>query len=133
MIKKMLLVIAAAAVVVLADAGIAPAQDAGESGENLVWNATGAGALSTRRPGRLVDAGIGRYAEARVRASSRPDITQAPDEPNLKKQIKIVFIQTLFQNLNAVLLAFDNVIRAEAGFPPYVPAPITPSTSSSLL
>ena len=59
MIKKMFLVIAAAAVVVLADAGIAPAQDAGESGENLVWNATGTGALGARQRAHRTMAVIG--------------------------------------------------------------------------
>jgi hypothetical protein len=130
MIKKLLML---AAVVVVADAAEVAAQDAGESNPNLVWNATSAGALATRSPGRMIDAGIARYNDAQARAFSRPNITEVDDEPGLKKQIKIVFIETLFQNLNALLLAYNNMIRAEAGFPPFVPTPITPSTSTSLL
>lgn len=111
----------------------AQAQQAGQGDTLLVWNATSVGALGTRRPGRLVDAGIGRYGDARARAFARPSITEQPVDPSPTKQIKIRFIEELFQNLNAVLLAFNNLLRAEGGLPPYTPAPITPTTGGSLL
>ena len=133
MIRQILLT--AAAVVVLSSVWPAPAQaqDAGADNPLLVWNATSAGALATRAPGRMVDAGIGRYNEVRANPLSRPNITEQDDEPSLTKQIKIRFIEEFFTNLNTLLLAFNNMIRAEGGLPPYVPTPITPSTSTSLL
>ena len=122
-----------AAALVLADVASAAAQQGNQEGSSLVWNSAGSGALASRAPGHLMDNGMARYKQARARLHSWPEITQAPDDPNLKTQIKIIFIRELFQNLNTILLALDNAMRTEAGLAPYVPAPITPSISASLL
>ncbi|MFQ5489984.1 MAG: hypothetical protein ACE5GE_04615 [Phycisphaerae bacterium] len=117
------------------------AQDTGSGAEgnpNLIWNATRGGSLGSRSPGRLVSNGRDRHNgflkgdDVRHGAFNRPDITQQPEDPTLSTQLKVQFIQTLFNNLNAALLLFDNLIRAQAGFPPFVPAPITPNTSTTL-
>ena len=133
MIRQILLT--AAAVVLLSSIWPAPAQaqDAGSDNHLLVWNAVSSGARAVRAPGRMVDAGIGRYAEVRANPLARPNITEQDDGPSLTKQIKIPFIEEFFANLNAILLGFNNMIRAEGGLPPYVPTPITPSTGTSLL
>ncbi len=121
------------AALLLAHTATVVAQDTEQTGALFSWNSTSPASLAARAPGRLVEAGIVRYNEAKARALARPEITAAADDPNLKTQIKVRFIQVLFQNLNAALLAFDNAIRLEAGLPAYVPTPITPSTSNSLL
>ena len=131
MIRRVLVL---AAVVVCANALSTMAQEAGSDGSNLVWNATSSAALQTRAPGHLIDAGVARHNEFNARAFSRPEITeQADDTPGLQTRLQIIAIETLFQNLNAALLAFDNLIRAQAGFAPFLGLPITPGLPNSLL
>ncbi len=96
------------------------------SNSNAVWNNLGGGALAERAPGNMVSAGIARANAFQGRAFSRPNITAREDEPDLGTALRIQAIQALFDNLNAVLLAFNNVLRAEGGLSPYIPTPIRP-------
>ncbi len=130
MIRKTVLL---GVVVILADAGLALGQEQPDGQSNLVWNSTSAGALNTRRPGRLTDSAAARHNDALNRGFSRPEIAEQAEGPSLTKQIKIMAIQTLFDNLNAVLLAFNNLIRAQGGLAPFLPTPIVPNPRDSLL
>jgi len=102
-----------------------------ESGSRAVWNATSPGALAQRSPGNMVSAGAARHVDAQNRAFSRPEIT-ATESIKPVQQLKIDAIRILFENLNAVLLALDNAIRAQAGFAPYVPNPIRPGGTGGI-
>jgi hypothetical protein len=124
--------IVVAVVVVTCGPWVGIAQQPGGTNSNAVWNNTSPGAVAARRPGRLVQAGIARVNEFQAFAFSPPQITAQEDDPDLVTQLKIQVIQTLFDNLNTILLAFNNVIRAEGGLAPFVPTPIRPGGSSSL-
>ncbi len=127
------LMLALAAILVLANVGGVMAQQQVNDDSKLVWNSVGSAALQTRRPGQLIDSGVLRHSESQARAFGRPEISESGDTISLPKQIRIIAIQTLFQNLNAALLAFDNLIRAQAGFAPFTGLPITPNLRDSLL
>ena len=122
-----------AAVVVLAGAWTGSAQDQQvEISGNPVWENATAGPLNTRAPGQMVTNGIARHNASLNRAFNWPEITATDRDSELVTQLKVSMIQNLFNNLNAVLLFFDNAIRAQAGFAPYVPNPIRPGGSSGI-
>jgi len=126
-------VLVLAAVFVLADAFSAMAQQQPVDESHLVWNATGSAALQTRRPGMLIDNGVVRHSDAQARAFGRPEITEPADTTlGLRAQLQVVALEALFQNLNTMLLAFDNLIRVQAGFAPYIGVPITPGLPAGL-
>jgi len=80
----------------------------------------------------MVSGGAARHADAQNRAFSRPEITQTEEPTKPVTQLKVDALRILFENLNAVLLALDNAIRAQAGFSPYVPSPIRPDSTGSV-
>lgn len=124
-------ILAAAVVLVGAWTGSAQDQEA-ETGSHAVWQNVSAGALNTRAPGQLVTNGIARHNAHLNRAYSWPEITETDRDSEIATQLKVSMIQTLFDNLNAVLLFFDNAIRAQAGFAPYIPSPVRPGGSSGI-
>ena len=119
--------------VVLASAWVATAQQSQpQEGSHLVWEATSSGALAQRDPGNLVAQGLARHNAFQANTFFPPEITQTAEEPKLITLLKVQAIQAIFDNLNAVLLVLDNAIRAQAGFPPYMPSPITPAGGGGL-
>ena len=127
MARRIAIVVAAA--VVTCGVWAAIAQQSGTN-SNAVWNNVRSNAVAERSPGNMVQAGNARVNEFQTYAFSRPQITAQEADPDLVTQLKVQAIQTIFDNLNAVLLAFNQVIRSEGGLAPYVPTPIRPSSSS---
>ena len=118
---KRIIILAAAVVLVTAWTG--SAQDV-PAGSNAVWNNATAGGLNARAPGNLVTSGLIRHNDNLARAFGRPEITQTAEESKIVTQLKVAALEALFDTLNTILLFFDNAIRLQAGFAPYLPNPI---------
>ncbi|HUU82099.1 MAG TPA: hypothetical protein VM243_01225 [Phycisphaerae bacterium] len=118
-------IIILAASVVLIGTWTGPAQGQ-EANSNAVWNNADAGFLAERAPGRLVNDATARHRASLAQAFSPPEITATDQDRAIVTGLKVAAIQALFDNLNALLLFFDNAIRVQAGFPVYVPSPIRP-------
>ncbi|MHC4064192.1 MAG: hypothetical protein ACYSUI_06775 [Planctomycetota bacterium] len=125
MSKRLVILVIA---VTLTGAWLATAQQTQpQAGSNAVWQNARPGGLAQRNPGRLVDSGLARFNAFQASAFTPPEITETSRPTKLFTQIQVQAIQLLFDNLNAVLLALDNAIRAQAGFAPYIPNPIRPA------
>jgi hypothetical protein len=72
----------------------------------------------------LVTNGLVRHNDNLARAFGRPEITQTAEESKIVTQLKVAALEALFDTLNTILLFFDNAIRLQAGFAPYLPNPI---------
>jgi len=125
------IVMLAVAVALMCGPWLAVAQQTGGGNSNAIWNNIG-GDLGSRRPGAMVESALAQINQFQGRAFSRPEITAQEEDPDLVTQLKVSVIQTIFQNLNTVLLAFNNIIRSEGGLSPWVYSPIQPSTGGSL-
>lgn len=84
-------------------------------------------ALADRRPGLLVQAGLGR-ANAfsdQVFAGS-PDVVDTLEDRQTPKQAALAeSIRIVFQNLNLFLIGLNNMIRANAGLGLQLPSSVT--------
>jgi hypothetical protein len=100
------------------------AQEGPEGNFNAVWNNTSPSALARRSPGNLVTDGIVRHQENFNRAFSRPEITETERPTKIIHQLKADAIEIIFDNLNAILLAFNAAIRAQGGLDPFIPGQI---------
>jgi hypothetical protein len=94
-----------------------------------VWNNASGGAVVGRRPGLRVRQGVTRYRNAQNEAISRirngPTITDtAADRPTkFVTQAKAAAIQYIFENLTALITAYNLQLRTQAGL-----SPVSPST-----
>ncbi|HEY3244587.1 MAG TPA: hypothetical protein VGM03_14690 [Phycisphaerae bacterium] len=85
------------------------------------------GAITARRPGRLVQAGLQRASDfSGLALNGGPDVVDPPHS-SIKQQALAQSIQIIFQNLNLFLVGINNMIRANAGLP--FQAPRQPSAS----
>ena len=120
---RQIIILAAGVVLIGTWTGPAQGQD---TNSNAVWNNANSGFLAERAPGQLVIDATARHNAALAQAYSPPEITATDQDREIVTGLKVAAIQALFDNLNAILLFFDNAIRAQAGFPAYVPNPIRP-------
>lgn len=90
----------------------------GASPSNAVWRNARGGAFAARRPGLMVQQGISRYSSRQndiiSRARVGPDIVDtAADRPvSPWKQARVEAINTIFENLTAMITALDVYLQA---------------------
>jgi hypothetical protein len=100
-----------------------------DSQATAVWNNASGGAVVGRRPGLRVRQGVTRYRNAQNDAISRirngPTITDtaADRPPEFATQVKAAAIQYIFENLTALIVAYNLQLRTQAGLPPVTPSP----------
>ncbi|MFQ5464139.1 MAG: hypothetical protein ACE5E5_16115 [Phycisphaerae bacterium] len=94
----------------------------GASSPALAQNLQNAGSIGQRLPGELVSEGIARQQGAIISPRITPEITEpAPTTPSPRHQFFIDAIQTIFDQVNAAILLFTNVLRAQLGGVPLLP------------
>lgn len=129
MSKRKSLVLLPIAAIVVAVAAPAQAQLAGGDtiqSPQAVWNNSNAGAVAQRSPGNMVAAGVARAQLTNRSASPHIQITETGGELSPGKMFLIDAIGIIFSDLNLAIVAIHNVILAQAGEPPVIPASILP-------
>jgi len=121
------IVLGCAAVAGFSDSALA--QEDRPDYQNVNQNAH-ADRVAARSPGRLVAAGIARSREFMNNAFDGTNIDRPASDVQLSPwaQARIESLQILFTNINLMINAFHNTIRAQAGLAP-VP-PVLPNFSS---
>ena len=117
-------IVALASGLLLTCSGAFAQQGGAQDGSKAVWTYARGGAVSARRPGLMVQRGIQRYNNAQneiiARARRGPIITDTPaDRPTkIVNQAKAEAIRIIFQNLTALIVAFNFQQQIDAGRPP---------------
>jgi len=81
-----------------------------------------AGALASRAPGNMVSAAIARATGFIAQSKAGTQVTDtAPPPRNIIRQLRLDSLQTVLTNLNLLVNALENVLRAQIGLGPVAP------------